>query len=83
MSNNLESSSDKLSIDEKEKFSRRFCYRNNNVSENCNNEDMYNAGNINDTCDTPSILKNWKLKYKNRLAIGHLNINFLSSNFSQ
>ena len=44
---------------------------------------MYKAGNINDPRDTPSILKELKLKNINRLVIGHLNINSLPSKFGQ
>ena len=44
---------------------------------------MYNAGNINDPCDTPSTLTKLQLKNINRLDIGHLNINSLPSKFGQ
>ena len=70
MTDNLESNSDKLSIDQKEELSssRPLCYWNDAVSENCKNEGMYNASNINNPCDTPSILNNLKLKNINRLV---------------
>ena len=74
MTDNLENNSDKLSIDQKEELSshRPLCNRNDAVSEYCKNEDMYNAGNINDPGDTFSILNKLKLKNVNRLVIGHL-----------
>ena len=54
LTDNLESNSDKLSIDHKEELSssRPLCNRNDAVSENCKNEDMYNASNISNPCDT-------------------------------
>ena len=57
--------------------------RNDAVSDNCKNEDMYNASNISNPCDTPSILNKLKLKIINRLVIGHLDINSLPSKFCQ
>ena len=55
LTDNLESNSDKLSIDQKEELSssRPLCYWNDAVSENCKNEGMYNAN----PCNTP-----WNLK---------------------
>ena len=44
---------------------------------------MYSAGNVNDPCDSPSILNKLKLKNINRLVIGHLNMNTLPSKFDQ
>ena len=84
MTDNLESNSDKLSIHLKEKLSssRSLCNGNDAVSENCKNEDMYNASNIRNPCGTP-ILNKLKLKNINRLVIGHLNINSLPSKFCQ
>ena len=75
MTDNLESNSDKLRIDHKEELSssRPLCDRNEAVSENCKNEDIYNASNISNPCDTPSILNKLKLKNINRL----LDINYL------
>ena len=85
MTDNLESNSDKLSIDHKEELSssRPLCNRNDAASENCKNEDIYNASNISNPCDTPSILNKLKLKNIDRLVIGHLNINSLPSKFFQ
>ena len=53
--------------------SRSLCNRNDTVSENFNNEDMYNAGTINKL----------KLENINRLVIGHLDINPLPSKRGQ
>ena len=51
---------------------------------NFNNEHMYNAGNINDPCDSPSISNKLKVKNSNRLVVtGHLNANSLPSKFGQ
>ena len=85
MTHNLESNSDNLSIDQKEELpsSRPLCYRNDAVSENYKNENTYKASNINNPCDTPSILNKLKLKNINRLLIGHLNINSLPGKFGQ
>ena len=44
---------------------------------------MYNAGSINDPCDSPSILNKLKVKNLNRLVTGHLNANSLPSKFGQ
>ena len=44
---------------------------------------MYNAGNINDPCDSPSILNKLKVKNLNRLVTRHLNTNSLPSKFGQ
>ena len=43
-----------ISIDHKEELysSRPLCNKNDAVSENCKNEDMYNASNISNPCDT-------------------------------
>ena len=85
MTDNLESNSDKLSIDHKEELSssRPLCNRNDAVSENCKNEDMYNASNISNPCDTPSILNKLRLRNITRLVIAHLNINSVPSKFDQ
>ena len=85
LTDNIESNSDKLNIDQKEQLSssRPLCNRNDAVSENYKNENTYNASNINNPCDTPSILNKLKLKNINRLLIGHLNINSLPSKFGQ
>ena len=44
---------------------------------------MNELGDNNDPSDTPSILRNLKLKNINRLVIGHLNINSLAGKFDQ
>ena len=62
---------------------RLLCNSHDTVSQNCNNEDMCNTGNINDPCDTPSVLNKFKLKSKSRLVTGHLNINSLPGKFGQ
>ena len=62
---------------------RPLCNSHDTVSQNCNNEDMCNTGNINDPCDTPSVLNKFKLKSKSRLVTGHLNINSLPGKFGQ
>ena len=69
MTDNLESNRDKLNKDHKEELSSSRSLRNRNdaVSENCKNEDMYNASDISSPCDTPSTLKKLKLKNINRL----------------
>ena len=72
MTDNLESNSDKLSINQKEELSssRPLYNRNDVVSENCKNEDMYNASKINNPCDIPCILKKLKFENINKLVIG-------------
>ena len=72
MTDNLESNSDKLSIDQKEELSssRPLYNRNDVVSENCKNEDMYNASKINNPRDIPSRLKELNLENMNKLVIG-------------
>ena len=60
-----------------------LCNGNDTVSDNCNNENMYNAININDPCDTPSISNELRLKNLNRLVIGESNINSVPSKFEQ
>ena len=57
--------------------------RNETVSENCIDEDMYYSLNNDDSCDTPSLLNRLKLKNVHRLVIGHLNINSLPHKFYQ
>ena len=42
-----------------------------------------NLRNLDEPCDTPSILSNLKLKNVNRLVKGHLNIKFLAGKFDQ
>ena len=44
---------------------------------------MNELGDNNDPSDTPSILRNLKLKNINRLVLGHLNINSLAGKFDQ
>ena len=44
---------------------------------------MHTVGDINDHCDTPSILNELRLKNVNKLVIGHLNINSLPNKFDQ
>ena len=85
MTDNLESNRDKLSIAHKEELSssRPFCNRNDAVSKNCKNEDMYNTSNIRNPCDTLYILNKLKLKNINKLVIGNLNINSFPSKFCQ
>ena len=70
LTNNLEIKSDKLSLDQKEELSssRPLCNRNDGVSGNCKNEDMFNVITINNPCDTPSILNKLKLRNINRLV---------------
>ena len=79
------SDSNKLSGDQKEELygSRTLRNRNDTVSENCNDDDMHTVGDINDHCDTPSILNELRLKNVNKLVIGHLNINSLPNKFDQ
>ena len=83
MTNNLESYNDKLSIDHNKELSssRPLCNTNDVVPENCKNEDMYNASNISDPCDTLSILNKLKFTNINRLVIGQLNFNSLNFKF--
>lgn len=84
-----ESNSGNLSIDQKEELSscRPLCNRNNAVSENCKNEDIRSASNINNPRDTLFILNKLKIKNINRSVIGRLNIKIfkysLSSKFGQ
>ena len=54
-----------------------------NISTNYYNNDVNELGDNNDPSDTPSILRNLKLKNINRLVLGHLNIIFLAGKFDQ
>ena len=85
LTENFISDSNKLSGDQKEELygSRTLRNRNDTVSENCNDDDMHTVGDINDHCDTPSILNELRLKNVNKLVIGHLNINSLPNKFDQ
>ena len=47
------------------------------------NDDINEVGNHDVPCDTPLTLKNPKLKNKNRLILGHLNINSLAGKLDQ
>ena len=64
-------------------LTEKLCNRNDTVSDNCDDENMYNASNINDSCDTPSILNKLRLNNLNRLVIGKLNIDPLQGKFDQ
>ena len=46
-------------------------------------DETCNLRNLDEPCDTPSILSKLKLKNVNRLVIGHLNINSLPGKFDQ
>ena len=85
LTQNFISDSNKLSGDQKEELygSRTLRNRNHTVSENCNDDDMHTVGDINDHCDTHSILNELRLKNVNKLVIGHLNINSLPNKFDQ
>ena len=54
-----------------------------NISTNYYDNDVNELGDNNDPSDTPSILRNLKLKNINRLVLGHLNINSLAGKFDQ
>ena len=54
-----------------------------NVSTSHYSNDVNESGENVDPSDTPSILKNLKLKNINRLVLGHLNINSLAGKFDQ
>ena len=54
-----------------------------NISAYYYNNDVNELGYNNDPSDTPSILRNLKLKNINRLVLGHLNINSLAGKFDQ
>lgn len=57
-------------IDQKDELSsfRPLFNRNDAMSENFKNEDMYNTGNIYDPCDTLSILNKLKLKKYKKIS---------------
>ena len=46
-------------------------------------ENIDKVGNLDASCDTPLVLKNLKFKIKNRLVLGHLDINSLAGKFDQ
>ena len=54
-----------------------------NISTNYYNNDVNELRYNNGPSDTPSILRNLKLKNINRLVLGHLNINSLAGKFDQ
>ena len=53
------------------------------MHKNYYNNDVNELGYNDDPSDTPSILRNLKLKNINRLVLGHLNINSLAGKFDQ
>ena len=45
------------------------------------NDDMNAISSVDESCDTPLLLRNLKLKNTNRLILGHLNINSIVGKF--